>query len=280
MNPTYLPRIQALCPDLAIETVVLNTDGLANEVVIINETLVFRFTTGEYSRRALAGEVSVLTLIRPHITLPMPDPFHVSDDLMAYSLLPGAALTRQVWEALDEQDQQVVADQLATFLRQLHATPGDATIPTTVAPCRYADQAGIYARVKEKVYPLLLKHQIAWAEALYASVLDDPTIFDYTPQLIHGDLACYHILFDPTTRRLAGIIDFGVAGLGDPALDLGCLYQYYGAGFVNRLYDAYPTARTFAKRTQFYAQAGELAWVLQGLESGEPFWFTAHIGAA
>jgi len=280
MNPHYRSHIQAICPDLAIETVMLNNDGMSNEVVIVNDTLVFRFAKGEFGQRALAGEVRALALIRPHITLALPDPFYISAELMAYRLLPGVALTRQVVESLDEADQQAVADQLATFLRQLHATPCDETIAATVAPCRYADQAHIHARVKEQVYPLLLKHQIAWAEALYASVLDDPTIFDYTPQLIHGDLACYHILFDPATRRLTGIIDFGVAGLGDPALDLGCLGQYYGAAFVKRLYVAYPAAQTFAKRTHFYAQAGELDWVLNGLESGEPFWFTAHIGAA
>ncbi len=280
MNPTYRPRIQAICPDLSIETMALNNDGLFNDVVMVNDALAFRFTKGEYSQRALAGEVRALALIRPHITLALPQPFYISEDLMAYGLLSGEALTRQVVEALDEVDQQAVADQLATFLRQLHATACDATISATVAPCRYEDQARIYAKVKEKVYPLLLKHQIAWAEALYAAVLDDPAIFDYTPQLIHGDLGCYHMLFDPTTRRLTGVIDFGVAGLGDPALDIGCLLQYYGATFVNRLYAAYPAAQAFAKRTRFYAQAGALAWVLNGLESGETFWFTAHIGAA
>jgi aminoglycoside 2''-phosphotransferase len=188
VNPTYLRHIQAICPDLAIETVALNHDGLTNEVVIVNDALVFRFTTGEHSQRALASETRILSLIRPNITLALPQPFHVSQELMAYSLLPGEPLTRQALEGLNEADQQAVADQLAIFLRQLHATRCDETIPATVAPCRYEDQERLYARVKEKVYPLLLKHQIAWAETLYASVLDDPTTFDSMPHLIHGDL--------------------------------------------------------------------------------------------
>lgn len=280
MNPTYRERIQTLCPALAIESMTFNNDGLVNDVVMVNEALAFRFAKNDYAQQALANETRILSLIRPHITLALPDPFHVSRDLMAYPLLPGEALTRQVVEALEEAEQQAVADQLATFLRQLHTTACDQTMPVTVAPCRYADQMRLYARVKEKVYPLLQKHQIAWAETLYASVLADPTTFEYTPQLIHGDLACYHLLFDPPTQRLTGIIDFGVAGLGDPALDLGCLLQYYGMGFINRLYKAYPAAQALAKRAHFYAQAGEMVWVLNGLESGETFWFAAHIGAA
>ena len=280
MNPIYLRHIHEICPDLSIETIVLNNDGLVNDVVIVNDRLIFRFAKGDYGRQALANETRILSLIRPHITLARPDPFHVSEDMMAYPLLPGEALTRQVVEALTEPDQQAIADQLATFLRQLHAVPCDATIPATVAPCRYADQLDIYHRVKKTVYPLLQKHQIAWAEALYASVLDDPTTFDYMPQLIHGDLACYHMLFDSPSKRLTGMIDFGVAGLGDPALDIGCLLQYYGMDFVNRLYGAYPEAQALAKRAHFYAQVSGLAWALNGLESGEPFWFVAHIGAA
>lgn len=33
-------------------------------------------------------------------------------------------------------------------------------------------------------------------------------------------------------------------------------------------------------RACFYAQAIELSWCLLGLETGEAFWFTAHLGGA
>lgn len=45
--------------------------------------------------RALAGEVRVLALIRSHISLALLQPFPIRQDLMAYPLLPGEALTRQ-----------------------------------------------------------------------------------------------------------------------------------------------------------------------------------------
>jgi hypothetical protein len=63
-------------------------------------------------------------------------------------------------------------------------------------------------------------------------------------------------------------------------MDLACLLQYYGAVFVNRLEARYPELPQYFKRARFYAQALELEWVLAGLKSGEPLWFTAHLGGA
>jgi aminoglycoside 2''-phosphotransferase len=76
------------------------------------------------------------------------------------------------------------------------------------------------------------------------------------------------------------VIDFGVAGLGDPATDVGSLLQTYGASFVAQLQAAYPEVERLLRRARFYAQAIELEWVLLGLKRGQPFWFTAHLGNA
>ncbi len=110
-------------------------------------------------------------------------------------------------------------------------------------------------------------------------MLGDRHNFDYQPRL-HGDLAPYHILVDRPAARLNGVIDFGVASLGGPATDLGCLSRGYGESFVGRMQSAYPEAGAAMRRARFYAQAIELEWVLQGLKSGEAFWFAAHLGNA
>ena len=56
--------------------------------------------------------------------------------------------------------------------------------------------------------------------------------------VLHGDLVTDHILVEDGTQHLAGIIDFGDVGLGDPALDLaGC--WTYGHGPMVRLIECY-----------------------------------------
>lgn len=104
--------------------------------------------------------------------------------------------------------------------------------------------------------------------------------FEYIPALIHGDLAPYHILFDVKGQEISGILDFGVAGLGDPALDLGSLLSSYGESFVSHMGNAYPGLEGLLPRARFYAQSIELQWALLGLETGETFWFTTHLGGA
>ena len=87
-------------------------------------------------------------------------------------------------------------------------------------------------------------------------------------------------MFDRQTHRIAGVIDFGVAGVGDPATDLGNLLQVYGETFVSRLSVRYPETRQWMGRARFYAQAIELQWALSGITSGDTLWFLAHIGGA
>lgn len=276
----YLPRIQAIQPDLAIESIHYNGEGLVNDLIIVNGALVFRFCKDDYAIRALAAEAAVLDLLTEGLPLRVPRPFHREADCIAYELLPGVTLSRDIYADLDDASQQAVADQIGGFLRALHHTPLDESIPPTLAPVTRERWESIREEVEDQVYPLLLTHQVEWAIRFFDDILLDPAGFAYTPCLIHGDLGPYHLLFDPATKRLGGVIDFGVAGRGDPATDLAAILQIYGEGMIDRLAESYPEASRHLKRARFYAQAIEFQWVLNGLKTGEPFWFTAHLGGA
>ena len=127
---------------------------------------------------------------------------------------------------------------------------------------------------------MLLPHQIQWAEDLYEGALASEGFFDYEPVLVHADLAPYHILFDERNHIITGILDFGTAGVGDAAQDFGTLLSAYGEQFVVKMGVTYPGLDHLLPRARFRAQAIELQWVLSGIESGENFWFTAHLGGA
>lgn len=277
----YITRIRELQPGIQIEAAVINNEGLANDVVVVNGETVFRFAKGEFGARALKNELLVLETVRDRIHLPVPVPGYTNNDVISYPFLRGEALTRTLLDRLNEPDRMVVMEQLATFLYDLHATPLSASLPNSTAPVKYQQWLSIRAKVEEKIYPQLLKHQSDWLNDLFNEMLDNSMNFAYTPRLIHGDLGCYHILFEPKTRRLSGVIDFGVAGIGDPANDLACLLQYYGLDFVRELAQWYPWIdEAVMKRARFYARGLELEWLLNGMESGEVFWFAAHLGNA
>lgn len=50
--------------------------------------------------------------------------------------------------------------------------------------------------------------------------------------LLHGEISCEHVLVDPVSDGVTGIIDLNGMILGDPARDLLYLYEELGAGFV------------------------------------------------
>ncbi len=71
----YLERIRAMRPDLTIKDVCLNSEGMVNDVVIVNGTWVFRFAKSEWGRAALADEVRVLdhiAVVTCHCQCPCP----------------------------------------------------------------------------------------------------------------------------------------------------------------------------------------------------------------
>jgi len=111
-------------------------------------------------------------------------------------------------------------------------------------------------------------------------VLDGQIDLRYEPVLIHGDLGVYHILYDPIQGRLIGIIDFGVAGLGDPASDFACLIQALGESFLQRMARFSHAIQPALDRARFRAGALELEWALHGIRSNDASWWLAHIGGA
>src|SRR5262245_42192548 len=118
-----LRRVLEISPDLVIKTASINTEGLLNDVVIVNDAFVYRFAKRDYGFKDLKEEAEVLRLLRQHITLPIPTPFYEDHEAMAYPLIPGETLRRDTLMSLPETDQQAVAEQLAQFFKELHGIP-------------------------------------------------------------------------------------------------------------------------------------------------------------
>ncbi len=276
-------RVRDILPDVEIQSIEVHQEGLVNDVVIVNGAWVIRFTKTEFARELMDIECQLLNFLEPLLPLPIPKPEKIDQDVLVYPHLKGREFLREIWAGASPEQQQDLADQLGRFLHTLHTTPtGELSweIPHTLAPVTHDTWVDIYERLLVKVQPLLLPYQVEWMEALFDQALKVSDFFDFEPVLVHGDLAPYHILYSQEAGRLSAVIDFGTAGLGDPASDLGNLISSYGETLVSRIEKTYPDFCNLLPRARFYAQAIELQWVLLGVESGEDYWFTAHLGGA
>jgi aminoglycoside 2''-phosphotransferase len=283
LTTPHLQRIRARFPDLAISTVYEDRDGLVNDIVIVNDELVFRFPKDAQARQTLAREARILDLVRAHVAMPVPCFEHREDDMVVYRLIPGDPLERDDILSQDEATQDRLAEQLAVFLRQLHAIPPQAVEPGAARPDP-AERLERYRRrldeIERELFPLLMNSAKQWVRRLFAPVLDGQVPLEYTPALIHDDLASYHIRYDRAARRIAGVIDFGTARLGDPAADFALLINAYGESFLRRMARSYPAIASALDRARFMAGAIELEWALIGLRSNDLSWLVCHIGRA
>jgi aminoglycoside 2''-phosphotransferase len=59
----WVDRIHALMPDLRIERLEVNQEGLVNDVVIVNQELVFRFAKTASHAKILELEERILNLL-------------------------------------------------------------------------------------------------------------------------------------------------------------------------------------------------------------------------
>src|SRR4030095_6601660 len=185
---SYRERISEIFPELVITTLRLNREGLLNDIVIVNDRLVFRFAKPGFGFKNLREEAYLLRILHNYVSLQIPEPFYVTDDVLAYRLIPGEALRRDMLMKLPQSDQQAIADQLAQFFKELHGVPvseiPDVKITMADALMKYEGWVKVYQRIQEKVFPLLQQHQRDWAAAHFESHLADKSNFEYELKMV------------------------------------------------------------------------------------------------
>lgn len=282
----YRQRIQKIQPALDIHDINLNTEGMINDVIIINQQTVFRFGKHPWAPEDLQQEGRCLTLARQYIDIPLPEWTFHAPDCVSYPLIQGVPLLRNDILSWPEPAQDALAKQLGTFLQQMHTIPSDAIKAHHIDPSatnrRPEDWFKLYEDVQKELFPILMETSKTWVHQHFAPLLADPHFMDYAPVLMNGDLSSYHLLLNPKTRLLNGIIDFGTVGTGDPACDWACLIDTYGESFVQRVARRYEgDLEAQIERARFWAGTLELQWLLGGLRNPEdPTWLGIHIGRA
>lgn len=183
-----------------------NDDGWDFKVLIVGGEWVVRWPRHRLAVEEIEYEVEFLPALAPLLPVEVPRLEYVSREpwLVAYPLIRG--------EPLVDED----SDGVRAFLEALHAIDVDA-IPARRPDWleTYREQAKEFRRV---VLPLLDADERAAGEALLQEV---DTLAGFEPALTHSDLGPTHLLV--RDGRLAGVIDWADARIGDPAIDYAWL---------------------------------------------------------
>jgi aminoglycoside 2''-phosphotransferase len=282
----YLQTISETYPHLPIRKASLQQGGQYNDILILNDEIIFRFPKYSEGMRSLQDEVRILRRIKPYITLPTPDPIYASQvggrpgkTFVGYPILAGEPLWRATLQSIgDESVLQRLATQLAGFLKELHRLPLENTDQDLPVPDMAAEMAVLYTEIRAHLFCYMRPQARDGVSELFEGYLKQRQLHAHPLVLKHGDFGPSNILYDRETQKISGIIDFGSAGPGDPAQDIAAV-STYGEAFLERFYPAYPEIETMLERARFYRGTFALSEALHGIKNDDQAAFKAGIAS-
>lgn len=259
-------------PQLDLRSVRYFASGWDYELWEVNGELLFRFPQREQCAGPLEREARLLAAIAGALPLPVPRPELVSEGgasfplpFFAYRKLAGEPLEDA---RLDAPSMEAIGRQLGGFLSALHRFPADRArelgMQSYDAEGWRQEYRDFRARCDREFRPLLAPDEQRAVDAFWGRYLDDERYFRWVPALVHRDLGLEHILVDERGAA-TGVIDFGDACVGDPAIDFAGLGRLRPAAVA--AYEL-PLDETLLERVHIYRQIGPFHEVVYGLEIG------------
>ncbi|UQU66957.1 aminoglycoside phosphotransferase family protein [Couchioplanes caeruleus] len=246
--------------------------GTEHTAYLVNGDLVIRFRRDPAGAGRVAAEARLLDFVAGFSPVPVPRPIFVdpAGGCMAWPRLPGVPL-------IGVQPCPEVAARLGALLAALHAVP-----PGQVADFAEMDDAPAEDWLEEarQQWPSVAGQVPAAyrpaVEAFLAAPAPEPAPAA-TLVFSHHDLGIEHVLVDPGTGAVTGVIDWSDAAVGDPARDHGLILRDLGP---SALAAASPRDdQALIRRIWFYARCGLIADLAYGLETGRHEYATKSLTA-
>jgi aminoglycoside phosphotransferase (APT) family kinase protein len=203
----------------------------------------------------------------PHVELRGKPAAGFPYEIAAHRYIPGIPI-----DEVDGRFASIMAQEIGTALGALHSIPEQAARDAGVAAREAApDRSGNWFKHGLSVVTRLndrdpiIDSAVAWARE--ASVLN--VEFSGPLRFIHQDLSPEHVLADPQTGQITGILDWTDAMLGDAARDFVFLVGWRGWPFVEEVLLHYPPVdEGFRDRLRFMSRLLTPVWLGYAYERG------------
>jgi aminoglycoside 2''-phosphotransferase len=245
-------------PQLSVDSINQIFGGWDSYVFEINDDLIFKFPKNPEIENTIKKEIRLLPELAKVLSVKVPVSSFVGEHedkvFFGYRKIQGLPLVSCDYNSAD------LADQVAHLISEIHGFPAHKALTLGVPKLKWrSEYAGFYHKVKRRIFPLMNASLQEKAVSVLEGFLDNDDHFQFEPVFTHHDLSADgHILCDPKRGEITGIIDWGDAVIGDPAIDFTGLYWDCGEQFAKNALAKYDgmVDDTFWERTVFYYRIG------------------------
>ena len=268
-------------PDLPVASCAFLAEGWDSSAWEINDALVFRFPKRAEVAGWLEKEIGLLPALAPALPAPVPRFTHVArSGAPTDPALPFAGYPALRGDFLSARPELLAAGspllgQLGAFLGALHAFSVEQAVAAGVPAGSWAEWVTSWRRWWSYLNVAGALHFEPDVCRLVRDTGDDflkeLTASAGQVTLVHHDLALEHILVTPDGAHLAGVIDWGDAAIGDPALDFAAFAGQCTPAALDELLAAYGRATDdmFLRRAAWYARLAPYHTLYFGLKTDD-----------
>ena len=202
--------IEAAFPELATSRFELATEGWDSVAVDVDDRLIFKFPRHAVAEKALQREAQLLAVIRPQISMPVPD-LRIAQGLPLFSVhekLKGVHLVTADYDRLPEVARQRLGERLGRFYAELHGLDEAKMLAAGAGPV--APWQPVSA-MRERALAMLtadIRQKAVAAIDAFEQLPPDPFGSTYGFFDGHG----WNMAFDHVNQHLTGMYDFADSG--------------------------------------------------------------------
>jgi aminoglycoside 2''-phosphotransferase len=258
--------VAAQFPELADAPVRPFGAGWDNELYSVGTDWIFRFPKRDEVVPWLKREIEITAKVGIALgpSVPRFDYTGAPSDPFPY---PFVGYRRLVGVGADQSpvtDLPALGGDIGRLLSELHRIDPEQ-IPATPGGWErepWSELRADLAALADVVRPLLAPDLLAKAEPYLAGEVAEPPQ-DGPCRFIHNDICPDHLLVDPATGRLSGLIDFADAMVGEVVLDFVGLIGIAGYEFIGQVAASYelPLGDSFDAKLGWLARTLTLTWL-------------------
>jgi aminoglycoside 2''-phosphotransferase len=227
---------------LAADDIKLLGHGTDSAAFRVDRDWVVRFPLVAEAQRTLRLELALLPMLAPSLPVAVPHPEHVGQDaagrliFSAYRAIDGEPLSDATLRALPARARERALDELSALLAAIHGFPltraRAAGVSFELYKGAYHDQQDTLLDDLDRLLTAADRAAIKRQRTAFARAAREQP---QTPVLLHADIKPAHLLHDPVTGALTGLIDWGDASLGHPDFDLAIIGAFCGPETIEHL---------------------------------------------